>query len=102
MTKFVILGHGNFDVTSTEYPPEILVPPNTSLQFFTDTGQSLWLSSGDYAPAAGKIWDQLKQFGSPLGPGGVTNNYILKPDSTEAHRQSARKVDWGGATPFFL
>jgi hypothetical protein len=101
MTKYVILGHGNFDASSTEHLPEVLVPPGTKLQFFADTGQIFSQDVG-YAAMAAKIWDELEVFGRPLGPGGVTNNYTLTPDYTDQDRESARRVDWGGAIPYFI
>ena len=103
MTKYVVLGHGHFDVSSNGYPArDTGVPPDTKLHFFTDTGQMLTLRGADYAEAARTIWETAERFGPPLASGGVTNNYVLTPDRTEGHRNGARQVDWGGAIPFFI
>jgi hypothetical protein len=40
-TRYVILGHGSFDTTVDRYESEVLVPPNTSLQFLLRRRASL-------------------------------------------------------------
>jgi hypothetical protein len=43
MTKILILGHGDFHAKPNKGPGEVLIPPNTSLQFYANAGQSLVL-----------------------------------------------------------
>lgn len=102
MEKYVILGHGTIDPTSGGYAPEVLVPTDTTLRFFSDAGQKLVLPSADYDEVAGSIWDQLKDEGEPLGPKKVTYNLTLFPDSTPEHRENARNADWDGASVVFI
>ena len=45
MASIVILGHGGFNQAGTQYPPEVLVPPETTLRCFSDAGQPLSLPS---------------------------------------------------------
>ena len=94
MAAYVILGHGGFNPDSGGYAPEVLVPPDTTLQFFADAGQALVLPSGDYTDVA-SMWEQGAAEGSPIPAGWVTYNYRLTPDTTEGHRDSARNADWG-------
>src|ERR1700735_1887798 len=102
MGRYVILGHGTFNPESSSYPPEVLVPPDTTLQFFSDAGQKLTLpSGGDYAPVAA-MWEQVKDEGLPIQPKGVTYNFKLLPDTTDGHRESAKAADWGGASVVFI
>jgi hypothetical protein len=102
VTKYVILGHGTFSPTSGGYAPEVLVPTDTTLSFFSDAGQALVLPSSNYGKVAGSIWDQLEDEGDPLGPKKVTYNFTLFPDSTPEHRENARKADWGGASVVYI
>ena len=103
MAKYAILGHGGFDPTSGSYAPEVLVPPDTTLRFFSDAGQALVLptAKGDYTKVA-STWSQLKDQGSPIQAKGVTYNYTLYPDTTDAHRESAKAADWDGASVVFV
>ena len=43
MTTYVILGHGGFNPEAEQYPPEILVPRDTTMKFWSDAGQVLML-----------------------------------------------------------
>jgi Putative adhesin Stv domain len=61
MTKHVVVGHGGFDPTTSNIVPEVLVPPDTKLQFFADAGQELVVPSKDYESVAKELWDQLKR-----------------------------------------
>ncbi len=102
MSRYVILGHGSFNPESSNYPPEVLVPRDTTLQFVSEAGQRLTLPNKDYTDVALKMWDQLKKDGSPLPAGYVTYNFALFPDSTEEHRESAKAADWDGADVVFI
>jgi hypothetical protein len=100
MTRYVILGHGGFDPTSSSYPPEVLIPPDTTVQFFSDAGQALVLpykgGDADYSKVA-PMWNQLKDQGSPVEPKGVTYNFTLYPGESAEEVEGARRANWGGA-----
>jgi hypothetical protein len=109
MAVYVFLGHGGFDQKGTPgYPTEVLIPPDTSLKFYADAGQTLLLPNpSDTNPNSGyervaPVFDQVKDRGSPLTATMTTYNYCLYPDDSEKYRQSARRADWRGATPVFL
>lgn len=109
MAVYVFLGHGGFDQKGTPgYPTEVLIPPDTSLKFYADAGQTLLLPSPSATnPNSGyervaPVFDQVKDRGSPLTATMTTYNYCLYPDDSEKYRQSARRADWRGATPVFL
>ena len=38
MTTYVILGHGGFNQDSDRYPPEVLIPVNTTMKFWSEAG----------------------------------------------------------------
>jgi hypothetical protein len=83
-----------------------LVPPNTTLQFFSDSGQGLALpktdkGGSDYAKV-GPIFKQLTDQGPPLQAGASTYNFYLFPDDSEEERQAALDADWGGAQVIFV
>jgi|HubBroStandDraft_1064217.scaffolds.fasta_scaffold08830_2 hypothetical protein len=99
--KYVILGHGSFNPESGSYAPEVLVPTDTTLHFYSDAGQKLVLPSKDYDKVA-DMWGQLHDEGSGLEAGKVTYNFALYPDATEEHRESAKAADWGGASVVFI
>src|ERR1700722_2392191 len=102
MTKYILVGHGGFDQTSGSDVSQVLVPPATKLQFFSDAGQALVLPRADYDTVAANIWDQLKEVEPPIQAKGVTYNYELTPDTTEAHRTSALSANWGGGEVRFV
>lgn len=99
--RYVVLGHGTFSPQSGSFAPEILVPPDTTLHFYSDAGQKLVLPSKDYETVA-DMWTQVQDEGEGLVAGKVTYNYALLPDTTEAHRESAKAADWGGASVVFI
>jgi hypothetical protein len=101
MGQYVIVGHGSFNPESSSYLPEVLIPSDTTLQFFSDAGQKLVLPRGDYSQV-GPMWNQLKDEGYPIQPKGVTYNFKLSPDTTDEHRESAKEADWGGASVVFI
>jgi Putative adhesin Stv domain len=104
MTTYVILGHGGFNPEAEQYPPEILVPRDTTMKFWSDAGQVLMLPAttleggrgSDYAKVA-PMFNQLKAAQPSLGPTTQTYNWKLYPDNIEAERKAARAADWGGA-----
>lgn len=97
MGKVVFLGHGGFDPTSGSDVAVILVPPNTSLKFFSDAGQALLLPSpdggSDYNKVV-KVWDHFKEAEKPVGPKGVTYNFRLSPETNKEERDLALSLDW--------
>jgi hypothetical protein len=98
MGRVVFLGHGGFDPTSGSDVAVVLVPPGTSLKFFSDAGQALSLpaKSGDtdYTKVV-KVWDHFKEAEKPVGAKGVTYNYELSPEDSQAERDLAKSLDWG-------
>ncbi len=109
MAIYVFLGHGGFDQTGTPgYPTEVLIPPDTSLKFYADAGQTLLLPGPDANDAdsgyerVAPVFDQVKDQGSPLTATMPTYNYCLYPDDSAEYRRSAQRADWRGATPVFL
>jgi hypothetical protein len=105
MASIVILGHGGFDQASTEYPPVVLVPPATTLRFFSDAGQPLAIPAkastsdpskgiSDY-DAVVNVWEHFKEGEAPIPAGWVTYNYELAPDDTEEEYNLGRSLDWG-------
>ncbi len=110
MTTYVVLGHGSFNQEGSQYPPEVLVPPDTTLKFYAEAGSSLYLPAkrrggeldSDYAKVA-PAWKQIKENGAgkegetALGTQKVTYNYTLFPDDNEEEREAAKAADWGGA-----
>jgi hypothetical protein len=113
MAKIVIIGHGDFDPgrESNPYPLQVLVPPNTTLDFYSDAGQTLKLpgrflrgvpvgQAVDYTKVA-EVWKQLTVHGNRVGPKGITHNFALHPDNYAEDREGALAADWGGATVEF-
>jgi hypothetical protein len=104
MTTYVILGHGGFDQESDRYPPEILIPVDTTMKFWSEAGQTLMLPYTDYKGKSGSdyakvapMFDKLKQAQPPLGATTRTYNWKLYPDDIEAERTAAKAANWGGA-----
>jgi hypothetical protein len=98
MGRVVFLGHGGFDPTSGSDVAVVLVPPGTSLKFFSDAGQALALPSKggdtDYNKVV-KVWDHFKETEKPVGAKGVTYNYSLAPEDSQSERDLALSLDWG-------
>jgi hypothetical protein len=114
MTRLTIIGHGGFDTTSEMY----LVPPNTTIRFFSDAGSNLmlpavWTGPGDrqkdpwtegkncrfdYEKVASAL-DMYKETEKPLEGGAVVYNMMLDP-AGEATRKVAQELHdkgkWGG------
>jgi hypothetical protein len=103
MAKYVILGHGGFDAASGSYAPEVLVPPGTTLEFFSDAGQALVLpykrGDADYSKVA-PAWSQLRGKGDPIQAKGVTYNYSLYPGESTDEVEGAKRANWGGSVSF--
>jgi hypothetical protein len=102
MTVYVLVGHGGFSPTAGGYPPEVLLPPNTTVKFYSEAGQALTLPAkgGDFsfedkiAPA----WKQLKER-TEASPGqGVVYNLSLSPLDSQEEMDAADNADWDGAT----
>lgn len=99
MASKVFLGHGGFSRRNSPYPLEVLVPPDTTLRFFSDAGQPLYLpinqdGDTDYTRIV-KVWDHFHEDEQPLPARWVTYNYALSPEDTEEERQLALSLDWG-------
>lgn len=113
MASIVFLGHGGFDQNSGSYPGEVLVPPGTTLRYFSDAGQPLVLPAvsgeSDYNTVV-NVWEHFHEDESPIPERWVTYNYGLWPEDTEAERTLALSLDWGatvetlpaGSSPWFL
>jgi hypothetical protein len=118
MGTIIVLGHGYFDPAGGGYPPEVLIPPDTSLRFFSDAGQPLVLPA--YRNDAGEVisdynkvvnvWEHFKEDESPIPPRWVTYNFRLSPEDSDEDRELAGKLPWGadvvtlpeGADKFYL
>ncbi len=99
MGRVVFLGHGGFDPTSGSDVAVVLVPPGTSLKFFSDAGQALTLPTddgggSDYTKVV-KVWDHFKEAEAPIAEKGVTYNFRLSPETKEEERELALSLDWG-------
>jgi Putative adhesin Stv domain len=99
MGRVVFLGHGGFDPTTGSDVAVVLVPPGTSLKFFSDAGQALLLPTAakggsDYNKVV-KVWDHFKEAENPVGPKGVTYNFSLAPETLQTERDLAMSLDWG-------
>jgi len=106
MTTYIFLGHGGYNEEGTDgHPLQILIPPDTSLKFYSDAGQALLLPNlvddTDYEKVA-PAWQQLKDRGNPLTATMPTYNYALYPETSEEANQSAMRADWNGATPIWV
>jgi hypothetical protein len=113
MASYVFLGHGGFNPENASYPAEILIPPGTTLRFFSDAGQALVLpatdGNTDYLKVV-KVWEHFHEEDSPIPARWVTYNFRLKPDDTDEERQVAMSLDWGadvvtlpaGSAPLYL
>lgn len=110
MSIYAILGHGGFDQRGAEgYPTEVLIPPDTSLKFYAEAGQTLLLpppnvndpDNSGYERVA-PVFDQVRDQGAPLTATMTTYNYCLYPDDSDDYRDSARRANWGSAQPLFL
>jgi hypothetical protein len=71
MGRVLFLGHGGFDPTTGSDVAEVLVPPDTSIKFFSDAGQALVLPAfdsgrSDYLKVV-KVWDHFKEAEKPVG-----------------------------------
>jgi hypothetical protein len=98
MGRVVFLGHGGFDPTTGSDVAVILVPPGTSLKFFSDAGQALALPSGDVGSDYNKVvkvWDHFKEAEAPIAEKGVTYNFRLSPEDSQEERDLALSLDWG-------
>ncbi|RSS80784.1 hypothetical protein [Streptomyces sp. WAC06614] len=72
---YVLLGHGILDLDPTVTPPDmeiVAVGPNRTIQFSSDTGQSLW-----YGAAELDGWGQAQAPWPPLDSSNVTYNFAL-------------------------
>jgi hypothetical protein len=111
MAKIIFLGHGSLDTASTDYPEVadgVLIPPGTTLKFYTDAGNTLDLDAyrnsagelmSDYNAIANSIkgWEHFQEDKGALGEGQVTYNFALSPEDSDEERDLAKKLDWGGA-----
>jgi hypothetical protein len=105
MSKIVILGHGDFKPGSGPSAPEVLIPPNTTLQFYSDAGQALVLPRKEGYEKVADVWSQLQTETTDHGPGPlkqgqVTYNFRLTPDTTPGHRERALGAAWGAKVLF--
>ena len=106
MATYIFLGHGSFNQEMPAgYPPEVLIPPDTTLKFYSDAGQALVLPSvgdnTDYASVA-PAWQQLRDQGPGLTTTMQTYNFSLVPEDHDEERQAIAKADWNGAIPITL
>src|SRR5258708_7861501 len=110
MGKVVFLGHGAFDTDSSAYPGvgEILVPPTTTIKFYSDAGHTLRIPAvrdesgkliSDYKKIVGTIngWESFQEDQGSLSVGQVTYNFRLSPETHGEERDLAESLDWGGA-----
>jgi hypothetical protein len=99
MGRVVFLGHGGFDPTTGSDVAVVLVPPGTSLKFFSDAGQALLLPTADKGGSdykkVVKVWDHFKEAEKPVGAKGVTYNFSLSPETLQKERDLAMSLDWG-------
>jgi hypothetical protein len=107
MATYIFLGHGGFDQKGTAgYPPEVLIPTDTTLKFYSDAGQALSLPATDdgktdYSSVV-PAWKQLKDQGPGLTATMQTYNFSLVPETHDEERDAIAKADWNGATPITL
>lgn len=106
MATYIFLGHGSFNQeTPAGYPAEVLIPPDTTLKFYSEAGQALVLPSvddnTDYAEVA-PAWQQLKDQGPGLTTTMQTYNFSLVPEDHDEEREAIAKADWNGAIPITL
>ncbi len=106
MSEYIFLGHGGYDERMPPgYPPAVLIPPNTTLKFYSDAGQPLLLpglgGKTNYAKVV-PAWQQLKDRGPGLTTTMQTYNFSLVPETHEEERQAIAKADWNGAVPITL
>jgi putative adhesin Stv-like protein len=98
MGRIVFLGHGGFDPTTGSDVAVVLVPPSTSLKFFSDAGQALTLpakgGNSDYSQVV-KVWDHFKEAEAPISEKGVTYNFRLSPEDSQEERDLALSLNWG-------
>ena len=107
MTTYVIVGHGSFNQELTQYPPVVLVPPNTTLKFYAEAGEALFLpvdddNDTDYVDEVAPAWQQLKERTEPVPEQGVVYNLSLVPDDSEEEHEAAENADWQGAEVIHL
>lgn len=106
MTTYVIVGHGGFDQRSGPYPPVVLVPPDTTLKFFSEAGQALVVPAigGDtaYEDKVAPAWQQLRDRTEAVPDQGVVYNLSLVPDDTAEEHEAAESADWDGAQVIHL
>lgn len=98
MASIVILGHGGFDQVAAGFPGEVLVPPDTTLRFFSDAGQPLLLPAKDGRSDYDKVvnvWDHYREQDKPLPARWVTYNFELAPDDTQEEYDLGQSLDWG-------
>ncbi len=113
MATYVFLGHGDLKPQFATFPPELLVPPGTSLRFFSDAGQTLYLpqkdGNTDYTRVV-NVWEHFHEEEAPIPERWVTYNFRLSPEDTDEERQLAMSLDWGaevvslpaGSMPLYL
>jgi hypothetical protein len=98
MGRVVFLGHGGFDPTTGSDVAVVLVPPGTSLKFFSDAGQTLVIPYQDGGSDYNKVvavWDHFKEAEAPIPEKGVTYNFRLSPETSKEERDLALSLDWG-------
>ena len=98
MATVILHAHGGFDQRSKDRAPEVLVPPGTTLRFFSDAGQPLTLpgeeNQTDYR-AVVDVWQHFREDEKPLGPRAVTYNFELSPLTRMKDHHAAQRLEWG-------
>jgi hypothetical protein len=101
MTTYVLVGHGGFSPSGGGYPPEVLLPPNTTVRFFSEAGQALAVpavgSDADFVGQIAPAWKQLKDRTEASPAQGVVYNLSLSPLDSPEEMDAAADADWNGA-----
>jgi hypothetical protein len=93
---YVFLGHGALDVDSSVIPQDmewVAVPQGTTIQFYSDTGQTLMYGSSDL-----DVWNQLTRQLDPVDPSHVTYNLALSSAKELWAEELKNSPDFAGHT----
>jgi hypothetical protein len=88
MSTYVLVGHGVFSPSAGGYPPQVLLPPNTTVKFYSEAGQALAIPTkddvGSFVEEIAPAWKQLKERTEASPSQGVVYNLTLRSlDSPE-------------------
>jgi hypothetical protein len=80
----------------------VLLPPNTTVKFYSEAGQALVLPAKggdfDYENKIAPAWQQLKETTEPTPSQGVVYNLRLNTLDSQEEKDAADAADWDGAT----